>query len=136
MSKIKIRVMVKVTRKEFESVSFFSSEVTDLLEGATDELFIKSIGICQSHVNDFSKRMFASKSKRIELFEHELDSFRTLRHDVAGKLDACEDEGYAADFERHAKQLIKLRKKFENAKSKATLVWALNMAKEKYGIGK
>ncbi|OIH11992.1 hypothetical protein A7M79_00440 [Acinetobacter baumannii] len=129
-TKTKIRVMVKVTQKEFEAVSFFSAEVGDLVEGATDELFLKSIETCQGHVKDFSNRMFASKTKRIELFEHELDSFRTLRHDAAGKLDACEDEGYVADFESHVKQLNKLRKKFENAQSKANVVWAVKKAKE------
>ncbi|ENG7912491.1 hypothetical protein ABVE93_002624 [Acinetobacter baumannii] len=134
MSKIKIRVMVKVTQKEFEAVSFFSAEVSDLLEGAEDEEFIKSVEICQGHYNDFVGRLFASKSKRIELFEHELDSFRFLRHDAAGKVEGGADEEYICDFDRHDKQLAKLRKKFDKAKSEATVKWALALAKQK-GFG-
>lgn len=131
MSKIKIKVVVSVTQKEFEAISFFCDEVKDLLESCEDENYAKSLEIAFKHYNDFTGRLFPSKSKRIELFEHELDSFRELRYEAAGKVDGGANDSYIADFEQHDKQLAKLRKKFDNAKSKATVEWALGVAKER-----
>ncbi|MBF4454019.1 hypothetical protein IRT38_01130 (plasmid) [Acinetobacter sp. SK-43] len=131
MSKIKVKVVIGVTKKEFEAISFFRSEVTDKVEGSSDEAYVQSIEAYTSHYTEFTDRLFASKSNRIEVFEHELVSFRELRHEAAGKIDGGADEDYIAEFELHDKQLTKLRKKFEKAKSKATVEWALAIAKER-----
>lgn len=127
----KIDIIISITRKEFEALSFFRHEISDKMESATDEKFLTSIENCLEHYNNFKKRLFASKSKKIKILEAEIKAFSELRYECAGKLEGSEDMEYLASFNYHDKRYHNVIKKYHNEKNKSTVAWALSQAKKR-----
>ena len=75
--------------------------------------------------------MFASKSKRIQILEKELQAVEDFRDETATKAEATSNLEYLADFNYHDKRFSNLKKKYYKAKSKATVKWALEQAKKR-----
>ena len=128
---VTLKVVVSITQKEFEALSFFRAEVSDNAETATCEKYVASLEQNGKSYNDLIDRLFASKSKRIQILEKELQAVEDFRDETATKAEATSNLEYLADFNYHDKRFSNLKKKYYKAKSKATVKWALEQAKKR-----
>lgn len=127
-----IPIIISVTQKEFEALSFYRHEISDKLESSEDLTFTASMERHLGYYNEFKERLFASKSKKVNITKNEFNSFLEFYYEANGKVEQFSDPDnpYLLDINYHNKRFNNLRKKYNAEKNDATVKWALNLAKQ------
>lgn len=124
-------IEVKITHKEYLALSFFRHEVSGNFESSASEKYQADLMVLFNSCDALIQRLQNSKSKKIAISVKDMEHLNDLRYETAGKIEGCSDESYVADFEYHDKRFTSLKNKFYKAKAAATVVWALELARQK-----